>query len=498
MRLKKLWISIILICCSLLLLTACKEEKTVKSIVLNEYSAETPLELKMGTFSYGNYTVTVTYDNDETEVIPLTEEMIPETDQLKFYQEGTSEISIVYQGVQTSFAINVSRNVFSDNIQLKGIDEPIPYSGETVVVEVTGDIPGGTKITYPDGNAFKDVGSHPITAILQCDGYVTKTLFGNLEITLAAYEGFNPTFFEEGVEKKTVVYNKEKHTLTLQERIGDTDSYQPAVLPDGVSVHYTIKKVVNGNEETVNKAIDVGTYYVYATFTGDPNYQEIETVRGVLEIIPVEYDMSRVAFEDKKVTYSGSAHTLEIPSDCVPEEVRVDYKIKWLTDGRGDAKDGEYQDASKHPAIEAGEYLVKASFTLDDPNNYTLSVSSLEASLLIEAADYEDLRGLYLQLEESNDEGGSYVLRLKGNLPEWITPIFVVAENDSQNGNQNIIEGVFSLGMDTETGKKEYKYVFTAPASEKYLCKVTFTHQNANYNPISVELQLPIDMDGNN
>ena len=233
MRLKKLWITIILICCSLLLLTACKEEETVKSIILNEYSAETPLELKVGMFSYGNYTVTVTYDNGKTEEIPLTEEMISETDQLKFYQEGTSEITITYKGAKIVVAISVSRNEFSENVQLQNFTAT--YTGETYMVEVEGDIPGGTKILYPQGNTFKNAGVYDMTAILQCDGYVTKTLSARVVIEKATYDVTNVQLYDE-----TVVYDKDAHGLVVKgEKVEDENGgvlHEPATMPQGVSV----------------------------------------------------------------------------------------------------------------------------------------------------------------------------------------------------------------------------------------------------------------------
>ncbi|MBO5737661.1 MAG: bacterial Ig-like domain-containing protein [Clostridia bacterium] len=197
MRKKKLWITIGLMCCGMLMFAACKEDRAAQSIALNDYSAETPLEVSMGGFSYSNYTVTITYDNGETEAITLTEEMISETDKLKFYQEGKNDITITHKGVSTTVSINVYRKEFSENVQLN--DVTTTYTGEAFTVEVEGDLPGGTKILYPQGNVFQSAGSYDMTAVLQCEGYVTKTLSARIVIGRATYDLSNAQLYDESV-----------------------------------------------------------------------------------------------------------------------------------------------------------------------------------------------------------------------------------------------------------------------------------------------------------
>ena len=80
MRIKKIWVTIILICCSILLFVACEESRVATSISLNEYSSENPLEFAMGNFTYSDYTVSIRYNNGAKEEIALKEDMISETD----------------------------------------------------------------------------------------------------------------------------------------------------------------------------------------------------------------------------------------------------------------------------------------------------------------------------------------------------------------------------------------------------------------------------------
>ena len=116
---KKLWFTILFICLGALCLTACEVESVAQSITLNGYSAESPLELSIGKFPYADYTVSVTYDNGVTEELPLSEDMISETDKLRFYQAGKSEIAIQYKGAITLVTIEVFRNEFSESVQIR-------------------------------------------------------------------------------------------------------------------------------------------------------------------------------------------------------------------------------------------------------------------------------------------------------------------------------------------------------------------------------------------
>ena len=498
MCLKKLWITIILICCSLLLLTACKEEKTVKSIILNEYSAETPLELKVGMFAYGNYTVTVTYDNGKTEEIPLTEEMISETDQLKFYQEGTSEITITYKGAKIVVAISVSRNEFSENVQLQNFTAI--YTGKTYMVEVEGDIPGGTKILYPQGNTFQNAGVYDMTAILQCDGYVTKTLSARVVIEKATYDVTNAQLYDE-----TVVYDKDAHGLVVKgEKVEDENGgvlHEPATMPQGVSVGYTITKIKDGKGVEIatdkqqviegNKAIDAGTYKVCAQFKGDAsNYNNIPDSLAYLTIERAAYDMSKIEFANQTVVYSGKEQSLNITSDSkIPLDVEVTYQIKQLKDGAGAMVTDTYKDGNS--AVEAGVYLVKVSFTITGKNaeNYTASHFEKETYLTIERAPYDDeMKNVYLNSQWYEFEDGKiYEIYFESDLPEGVAPHFTLT-NKSGEKIEGETEVITKTEGDNAIVKTVYKYSFTVDTAGDYTCVVTFTHSNKNYADITIAL----------
>lgn len=500
MRLKKLWITIGLICCTLLCGVACKEDRVAQRIDLKGYSAETPLEVYIGKFSY-NYTVTVTYSNGDTEEIPLTEDMLSETDKLKFYQEGESEIMITYEDISIPVAIKVSRNVFPESVQLNNLTKT--YDGTIYTVEVEGEIPGGTKILYPQGNTFQNAGTYDMTAILQCDGYVTKTLSAQIVIEKATYDISNAQLYDE-----TVVYNKESHGLIVKGKAVENSKggvvYESATLPDGVSVGYTITKVKDGKGNSIadalqqviegNKAIDAGTYKLCAQFKGDEvNYNPIPDSVAYLTIERAEYNLSKVEFTDLTVTYSGAKHTLSISNtNVIPLDVQVDYTIVQLKDGHGD----EVADTAKtgNAAINAGVYSVEAHFTILGKNaeNYTTSLATKTAKLTILPASYDgELKDFYLNSQWFEWEANkTYKIAFDGELPQGVSPTFVLTSESGEviEGEMTVLTKIENVG-DKAIVKTIYEYSFTVETTGEYACVVTFTHNNQNYENITIKLE---------
>ena len=499
MRIKKIWLTIILICCSILFFAACMEERLAESVSLNGYSSETPLEFTMGNFSYNNYTVSVTYNDGATEEIALAEDMISETDKLKFYQEGRNSITLTYKGAETSIEINVSRNQFSDNIQLN--DFTATYNGTPFTVEVEGDIPGGTKILYPQGNTFQNAGSYDMTAILQCDGYASKILSARVMIEKAVYDVTNAQLYNE-----TVVYNRETHNLAVKGTIIESNGaivHSPATLPQGVSVSYSITKVQNGKGEDIatdkqqfvegNKAVEAGTYKVCAHFKGDiSNYNAIPDSVAYLTINRATYDMSKIEFVDKTVTYSGEAYTLSIAKNSkLPTDVEVSYQTKRLEDGDGNQlNDASYQTGNQ--ATEVGVYLVEAKFSIIGKNaeNYITEPFEKQAYLTILRASYdEELQNVYLDTQwEEFVEDKTYEIYFECELPQGVTPQFTLT-SDSGEIIQGTMETVTSEVEGDETATKTtYKYSFSVERAGEYICVVTFVHDNENYDTITLEL----------
>lgn len=495
MRINKVWITIILICCSIFFFSACAEDRIATSISINGYLAENPLEFTIGDFSFSDYTVSVTYEDGETENIALADTMISETDKLKFYQEGRNTITVTYKGAETSVEINVLRNKFPENVKLKELNTT--YTGKTFTVEVVGDIPGGTKILYPQGNTFKNAGEYDMTAILQCDGYESKILSSRVVIKKATYDVSNAQLYEG-----RVVFNNDWHSLTIKGKkieVNGATVHNPASLPQGVSVSYSITKVKDGNGVDIptdkqqvangNMAIDAGVYKVCAYYKGDEsNYESIEPSVEYLTIERDTYDLSNVVFINKTVTYSGKENSLSIlDENKLPFDVSVSYQIKKTHNGAGEEIQPEDTYKKGNIATDTGVYLVKAIFSINGKNaeNYTPDPLEMEATLTIQRASYdEEMSDLYINSEYYVfDQNKTYEISFDCELPKGVTPEFKVT-----NAKGEVIVGETLNEFDETLIKTTYKYLFNVEEPGEYTCLVTFKHNNEHYKEIAVTL----------
>lgn len=462
MRIKKIWLTILSMCCGILCLAGCAEERFATGITLKDYSSEAPLEFSIGKFPYSDYTVTITYTDGTTEEVTLTEDMVSETDKLKFYQEGRHTVTVAYMGAETSVEILVARNQFSENIQLN--DFTATYNGKPFTVEVEGDIPGGTKILYPQGNTFQNAGSYDMTAILQRDGYETKVLSATVRIEKAEYDLSNAQLYD-----KTVTYNKDAHSLSVRGQIVDDEAgvHASATLPQGVSVSYSITKVKDGKGNEIpadkqqrieeNKAVDAGTYMVCAKYKGDAsNYKAIPDSVAYLTIECAAYDLSKIEFVNKTVTYSGKAHSLSIPSNSkLPSDVEVSYKIARIKDGAGNlVQDAPRQNGNS--ATDAGVYMVEAHFTIIGKNAENYKVIPFErAYLTIERAVY-DLSGVQFFDEAVVYTGEPYQLMVYGKIPEEIAVSYKIEQVKDGAGASVSGEDKYQANTNVATNAGEY------------------------------------------
>lgn len=394
-----------------------------------------------------------------------------------------------YGEVRTSVAIKVLRNEFSENVQLNSVTTT--YTGESFTVEVEGNLPGGTKILYPQGNVFQNAGSYDMTAILQCEGYVTKTLSARVVIEKAAYDMSNAQLYDE-----TFVYDKESHGITVKgqpfEENGAT-MYAPTAIPDGVSVSYTIIKICDGkgveipaNKQQVvegNKAIDAGEYKVCAQFKGDAgNYEAIPDVTAYLTIERADYDLSKVKFDDKTVTYTGKPYPFWIAEDSkMPLDVEVSYQIKCLKDGQGNVLTEDYRayDPTKTSGFQptdAGKYVVKASFTITGKNaeNYVANPCEKEAYLTIERATFDTSDMGFADAIYPYSGDAYKVFIEEDKVPEGVEVSYQIKRIKDGEGNEVT---------------EKYRDGCEATDAGTYLVKAVFTLQDAYKNNYKVSHQ---------
>ena len=236
-------------------------------------------------------------------------------------------------------------------------------------------------------------------------------------------------------EDKVVFYDGEEHTLEI------TGS-----LPTGVSVTYTN-----------NKLTEVGTLQVTASFKGDyVKYNKIPDMKATLTVVKGEYDMSDIKFEDKTVTYDGTAQSLAI-TGTLPTGVTVTYEGNERTD--------------------VGTYEVTAHFE-GDTNNYK-PIPDMTATLTIEKARYDMSKVRFIGRSFVYD-GNEHRLEVTGELPKGVTVSYV------NNGLTDVgsVEVIAIFKGDTHNYEpiKELSATLTVVKGEYDMSDIKFEDKTVTYD----------------
>lgn len=144
------------------------------------------------------------------------------------------------------------------------------------------------------------------------------------------------------IEDNTFTYDGKEHSVVVE---GD--------LPEGLSAEYS------GNGQ-----VEAGVYDIIISFKGDEtNYNIVQPISVTLTIEKADYDLSNIVFTDQKVRYDGNAHSILLDG-TLPENVSISYE--------------------NNNQVNAGEYEIKASFTVSDSNFNP--IPDMVATLTIEKA----------------------------------------------------------------------------------------------------------------
>ena len=336
-----------------ILLAGCSKEEKIASVNFKDHDPNVAIEMTMGAFDCSAYTLVVNYESGRTEELPLTEEMIAETDLFKFYRDGEHDITVSYGKYKYIFKIFVKRSEFG--ALSFSANNVFTYDGSAHTVEVEGDMPANAVVTYPSGNSFVNAGTYDVTAIVSCDGYITAKLFTTVKIERAKYDMSSVKF-----EPKEFVYDGLTHTVKIT-----------GTLPEGVS---TPKYTINGASAT--GVSDAGTYTVTASFSSkNPNYEAIPDMHTTMTILPAEYNLSGLSLVFKSENgevlgglqkiYDGTSVLFELGDRTkLPNKVSVAYSVY--------DEQGTLISASNTATkiVNAGVYTVKAEFILADSKNY--------------------------------------------------------------------------------------------------------------------------------
>ena len=362
--LAKLCILSLVVVCAAMSFVACKV--TTKSITVNGKS-----QVFAGEFALADYSLTVSTSDGSTRTEPLTAQNLANVTVEQLQRAGMYNISVVYDGVTTTFALTVVNRTFDG---LTFADKTVTYNGSAQSIEVT-NLPQGATVTYSPSNTFTNAGVYTVTATVSAPNFDTATLSATLTITKASYDMSKVVFAD-----KSVAYDGNAHSL------------EATNLPDGVTVTYI------GNNQT-----NVGTYTVLAVFSGDSaNYNPIANMTATLTINKASYDMSKVVFADKSVAYDGNAHSLEATN--LPDGVTVTYIGNNQTN--------------------VGTYTVLAVFS-GDGANYN-PIANMTATLTV---TQNKVQGVTFDSRTVTYDGSAHSLAIEGNLPHGIA---VVYEGNSQ------------------------------------------------------------------
>ena len=200
-----------------LFLTGCNGANPVVSIEVEMQNEENPISFVVGEFSFDDLNLIVSYENGETKVVSITEDMINKDDLIKLYRLGKNEIEIIYGRHKTSIFVYGTYKQFTD-IYLN--DVVMTYTGEEIKVEVEGNIPDTAQVIYPQGNVYKNVGTYVTKAVIFENGFEVLELTANVVINKAEYD-MSSVEFDDAV----YTYDGKDKMIFVQ---GD--------LPEGVSV----------------------------------------------------------------------------------------------------------------------------------------------------------------------------------------------------------------------------------------------------------------------
>lgn len=335
--LAKLCILSLVVVCAAMSFVACKV--TTKSITVNGKS-----QVFAGEFALADYSLTVSTSDGNTRTEPLTAQNLANVTVEQLQRAGMYNISVVYDGVTTTFALTVVNRTFDG---LTFADKTVTYNGSAQSIEVA-NLPQGATVTYSPTSTFTNAGVYTVTATVSAPNFDTVTLSATLTINKASYDMSKVVFAD-----KSVAYDGNAHSL------------EATNLPDGVTVTYI------GNNQT-----NVGTYTVLAVFSGDSaNYNPIANMTATLTV--TQNKVQGVTFDNRTVTYDGSAHSLAIEGN-LPHGIAVVYEGNSQTN--------------------AGTYTVTAKFVGSNPNFEQLP--DMTATLTIEKRE--------LQIEFVGEQTAAY------------------------------------------------------------------------------------------
>ena len=440
---------ILTVAAAVFVLSGCnKNDDEISSVYLKDYDQSSPVEISVGGFDYGKYTLVVEYSAGRVEEVPLSEELVSESDLFKLYQVGEHEITLNYGGHKYTFKMSVKRAAFVDLSFSE--NNVFTYDGKPHTVELEGNIPANAVVTYIGGNSFVNVGTYDVTAIVSCEGYVTEQITTTVKIERARYDMSGVRF-----DGKEVVYDGNTHSLKIS-----------GTLPEGVAQPTYF---ING--KIASSASDVGEYTVTARFAnGNPNYEAIPDMQATLKITPAEYTVKGVdivfrnengsIINDATKIYDGKSVVFDLDDySKLSRKISVSFSVL----------DGDKKVIStsnkKTSILNAGVYTVKVEFKLSDDKNYQ-PIAPIVRTFEVLKADYPPLDNVHLVSAQTQYDGEEHSIKIDGALPKDVTVSY-----EYYLGEMLVVDA-------------DGKPVQSVTDAGRYTVKAVFTHNDKNCEQI--------------
>ena len=310
-----------------------------------------------------------------------------------FVNAGTYDVTAVvtcngYVTERISTTVTIERAKYDiGNVTLES--KEVVYDGAEHSIAISGELPEGIEepIYYIDGNkvsGMTDVGEYKVTAVFPNNNPnydMIPSLQATLTITPADYD-MSDVYVEFENADGSYLFGAWK-VYDGKAVVFDVDNGRE--LKNDVSISYIItdedgNQISKSNKDTNIK--NAGSYNIKIEFLllDNKNYNPIEPMEITFDVDRAKYDVSDLLFDSAIVEYSGNPNTLslELPKNLKDANVGVSYEYYRAGEYFPITENGE----NVNGVCDAGEYKVKAVFTVTDPNYK--DISSVEATLVIE------------------------------------------------------------------------------------------------------------------
>ena len=448
------------------------EERAIEEIIIKSFDSKgkTVYTSTLASVIKSYMTVEVKYyEIEKTTEIKDFELQINNDNKLKV---GDNKLKVKYNGKWSAeFTISgVEELTFTsiESITLSKNEFTYPVTAEQIIAVVT-----AVDTQRNDGTAYTLTEEEIKSLIVLADGSDltagTRDLTFKIKDTEASTD--YPIIINKGTYEMsgitfgglTMTYDGSAHKIEIS-----------GTLPEGVSVVYSVAG------QTATEFTDAGTYEYTASFThSNPNYNAITTTKtATLKIEQADYpDADKIKFENKTVTHTGGAQSIEATD--VPAGVTVTY----VYNGAEQSTPFEFTDLN-----ESG-YEVTAKFAHTNPNYK--AIANKTATLIISAKPTYTITATF-ENKEVVYNGSSQTIAILGDLPDGVTVAYYC---DGAEFTGATDEGEYEITAKF-TGSDEYAPIPDKTATLKItaadydMSGVTFEDKTVTYNGAECTLEI--------